>query len=79
MTMTREGEDRAEGFAGESVAGSPGHPSLSSPDHAEAGDGSPSHRSLSGGTPPRPGTDGEMSGSCEAGGNGSTDRPSSGR
>ncbi|HEV2543155.1 MAG TPA: hypothetical protein VGU70_10415 [Methylobacterium sp.] len=54
MAMARDGEDRAEGFAGESVAGSHGHPSLSSPDHAEAGDGSPSHRSLTGGTSPRP-------------------------
>lgn len=71
--MAREGEDRAEGFAGESVAGRPGAPSLSSPDHAEAGDRSPSHRSLTGGASPRPDPGREGSGKREA-----SDPPSKG-
>ncbi len=49
-------EDRAEGLAGESVAASLGKPSQSTPDHAEAGDHAPSHRSLTGHDDPgRPG------------------------
>ncbi len=41
-------EDRAEGLAGESVAAGLNKPSQSTPDHAEAGDHAPSHRSLTG-------------------------------
>lgn len=78
MAMARDGEDRAEGFAGQSAAGSPGHPSLSSPDHAEAGDGSPSHRSLTGGTSPRPAKS-ETTGKGEASATEPADPPSGSR
>ncbi len=51
-------EDRAEGLAGRNVEASLKHPNQSSPDHAEAGDGAPSHRSLTGhGDPGQPGAD----------------------
>jgi hypothetical protein len=42
------GEDRAEGFAAESLKGSGQKPSQSGGIHAEAGDGVASHRSLTG-------------------------------
>jgi hypothetical protein len=48
MFVDGEGEDRAEGLAGDSVAGALSPPSQSSPDHAEAGDRTQSHRSLTG-------------------------------
>lgn len=79
MEAARDGEDRAEGLAGASVAGRSGHPSLSNPDHAEAGDRSPSHRSLTGGISPRPGAASGRAGEREAGGTEPADPPSSGR
>ena len=79
MAMAREGEDRAEGLAGENVAGSAAHPSLSSPDHAEAGDGSPSHRSLTGGASPRSGSEGKPAGHREVSEDGSADPAPGGR
>ena len=74
MEAARDGEDRAEGLAGASVAGRSGHPSLSNPDHAEAGD-----RSLTGGISPRPGAASGKAGEREAGGTEPADPPSSGR
>jgi hypothetical protein len=48
MSVDGKGEDRAQGLAGDSVAGALTPPSQSSPDHAEAGDRTQSHRSLTG-------------------------------
>ncbi|MCB5177603.1 MULTISPECIES: hypothetical protein [Microvirga] len=46
--MTGKGEDRAQGFAEQSVKKSAAHPSQSSPDHHEQGDRTQSDRSLTG-------------------------------
>jgi hypothetical protein len=52
--MSAKGEDRAEGFAEQSIRSSAAHPSQSSPDHQEQGDRMPSGHSLTGNTPSAP-------------------------
>jgi hypothetical protein len=49
--MTRKGEDHAEGFAAESLKGARLKPGQSGGLHAEAGDGSPGHHSITGQNP----------------------------
>lgn len=44
--MAGKGEDRAKGLAERSVSTSIEHPTQSSPDHQEQGDGMPSNRQL---------------------------------
>lgn len=46
--MAGRGEDRAQGFAAQSIKGSAAHLSQSSPDHQEQGDHTPRNHSLTG-------------------------------
>jgi hypothetical protein len=55
--MTGKGEDRAAGFAEQSVKASVEHPSQDTPDHQEHGDHMQSGRSLTGNDHDRPDSD----------------------